>query len=508
VIRAGLHQPEPIELIEFVSKGRCLIIGQGEDVNRVLPRLDALHCYVALTGKAPIEAANNVTVMRSSITHLTGWLGAFHAEIADKSLTVDLVLDLSDEPIIDTPVAPLGYFSPQDAQQLVEALQQLPELIGEFDKPRYFDYQAKICAHNRRGVTACTNCIEACPAEAIQPSGSEMIQVNPNLCQGCGSCTAVCPSGAMRYALPSLDASINRLRKMLDVYQEEQSEPAHLLIHDLQLAPSLIDAYRDRFSERVITFDIEEIGALGMPFWLTAIAYGVSDVIVWDVGSHSDHDWQPLQTEIAQANAMLSALGYGDTRFKFVASNEVEQVLAALNDYQPIDTQARYAGLDDKRRMTTLALTHLHQYAPLPVAQVSLDIASAFGEVHVDKQACTLCMSCVSVCPMGALVDGVDRPQLNFIEDLCVQCGMCDNACPENAISLESIYHFDRDKARLKRVLHEEAVFHCVSCQKPFATQKMIDTMMEKLKGHPMFQGDAIERLKLCEDCRVKAMFR
>jgi ferredoxin len=109
---------------------------------------------------------------------------------------------------------------------------------------------------------------------------------------------------------------------------------------------------------------------------------------------------------------------------------------------------------------------------------------------------------------MGALVDGVDRPQLNFIEDLCVQCGMCDNACPENAISLESIYHFDRDKARLKRVLHEEAVFHCVSCQKPFATQKMIDTMMEKLKGHPMFQGDAIERLKLCEDCRVKAMFR
>jgi ferredoxin len=508
VIRAGAHQPEPIELIEFVSKGRCLIIGQVEEVSRVLPRLEALRCYVALIDEAPIDAADNVTVMRSNITTLSGWLGAFQAEIAGQSLAVDLVLDLSDKPIIDTPVAPLGYFAPQDAQQLAEALQQLPDLIGEFDKPRYFDYQANICAHNRRGVTACTNCIDACPAEAIQPSGAEMIQVNPNLCQGCGSCTAVCPSGAMRYALPSLDTSINRLRNMLDVYQEAQTKPAHLLIHDLQLAPALMDAYQDRFADSVVAFDIEEIGALGMPFWLTAIAYGVSDVVVWDAGSHSDHDWQPLQNEMAQTNAMLSALGYGDSRLQFVALNTVDSVLAVFADYQTIHTPARYAGIDDKRRMTTLALTYLHQYAPMPVKEISLDITTAFGEIQVDKQACTLCMSCVSVCPMGALVDGVDKPQLNFIEDLCVQCGMCDQACPENAISLKPVYRFDRDEARQKRILNEEAVFHCVSCQKPFATQKMIDTMMEKLKDHPMFQGDAIERLKLCEDCRVKAMFK
>jgi ferredoxin len=295
---------------------------------------------------------------------------------------------------------------------------------------------------------------------------------------------------------------------MLDVYQEAQTKAAHLLIHDLQLAPALMDAYQDRFADNVVAFDIEEIGALGMPFWLTAIAYGVSDVVVWDAGSHSDHDWQPLQNEMAQTNAMLSALGYGDSRLQFVALNTVDSVLAVFADYQTIHTPARYAGIDDKRRMTTLALTYLHQYAPMPVKEISLDITTAFGEIQVDKQACTLCMSCVSVCPMGALVDGVDKPQLNFIEDLCVQCGMCDQACPENAISLKPVYRFDRDEARQKRILNEEAVFHCVSCQKPFATQKMIDTMMEKLKDHPMFQGDAIERLKLCEDCRVKAMFK
>jgi len=153
-------------------------------------------------------------------------------------------------------------------------------------------------------------------------------------------------------------------------------------------------------------------------------------------------------------------------------------------------------------------LSHLHQQTAEQPQTLALSDSAAFGEILVDKQACTLCMSCVSVCPAGALVDGVDKPQLNFIEDLCVQCGMCEQACPEKAIDLQPRYVFDRNMARQKRLLHEEPVFHCISCQKPFATQKMIDTMITKLADHPMFQGPDLERLKMCEDCRVKAMFR
>jgi hypothetical protein len=31
--------------------------------------------------------------------------------------------------------------------------------------------------------------------------------------------------------------------------------------------------------------------------------------------------------------------------------------------------------------------------------------------------------------------------------------------------------------------------------------------MTAKLAGHPMFRGAALERLQMCEDCRVKAMY-
>jgi hypothetical protein len=45
--------------------------------------------------------------------------------------------------------------------------------------------------------------------------------------------------------------------------------------------------------------------------------------------------------------------------------------------------------------------------------------------------------------------------------------------------------------------------YACVRCSKPFGTLKAIEAMLGKLSGHSMFQGAALERLKMCSDCRV-----
>ena len=96
---------------------------------------------------------------------------------------------------------------------------------------------------------------------------------------------------------------------------------------------------------------------------------------------------------------------------------------------------------------------------------------------------------------------------LTLSENNCVQCSMCTNACPEHAITLSPRFLYDSRQAREFRVLHEEKVFNCIQCGKGFATERMIETISEKLKNHRMFQGDRIERLKMCEDCRVNSMF-
>ena len=499
----------PVDLIEFNSSGRLLIVGGAQQISVIIPHLSGLIISAVITDNEILENNESITLINDQLMTIDGWLGEFLVRFESQQLKVDLVLDLSEKAIMTAAVLPLGYFAPQDnAQVLAEALQQLPDLVGTFDKPRYFNYKASICAHSRRQLTGCEHCLNACPADAIISTG-DTVTVNPSLCQGCGSCTAVCPSGAISYALPTLDVSLNRARKMIQAWFEFETAAPHIVIHDLEQGQLLIDTMGDSLAANVMTFSIEEIGALAMPFWLSVLAYGASGITVWDAGNHSDHDWLELQQEIDKTNQLVEGLGYQEQVVNWFSGNNFSQLTNQLSTTPKLEgiQTATFAGVDDKRRMISIALEHLQKQAPKAVDVLTLDSNADFGEIQVNTQACTLCHSCVSVCPVGAVLDGVDQPQLNFIEDLCVQCGLCETACPEDAIGLIPRYLFDREQARKVRVLHEEAVFNCISCDKPFATKKMIDTMMEKLKGHAMFQGEALDRLKMCEDCRVKAMF-
>src|SRR5690606_25945456 len=86
-----------------------------------------------------------------------------------------------------------------------EALDAFAELVGEFDKPRYFQIDADLCAHSASGNLGCTRCLEVCPADAISSRKGRVesrIEIDPYLCQGVGSCSSACPTGAIQFRLP------------------------------------------------------------------------------------------------------------------------------------------------------------------------------------------------------------------------------------------------------------------------------------------------------------------
>ena len=155
-----------------------------------------------------------------------------------------------------------------------------------------------------------------------------------------------------------------------------------------------------------------------------------------------------------------------------------------------------------RRQITRQAAKALH-----PETEVlALPEGAPYGAVVVDDDSCTLCLSCVSLCPSGALGDNPDRPELRFQEDACLQCGLCANVCPEDAITYEPRLDLT-DAALGQRVLKEEEPFACIECGALFGVKSTVERITAKLEGHSMFGGDKLRMIQMCDDCRVNAQF-
>ena len=211
------------------------------------------------------------------------------------------------------------------------------------------------------------------------------------------------------------------------------------------------------------------------------------------------------------AEPILAGLGFGGARVAAVETDDpfaLGEALAAIEPLECATKPASFQPVGGKRDVMRLSLRELHQAAPAPIDVIALPPVSPFGAVEINVEGCTLCLSCVSACPTGALSDDLERPMLRFAEDACVQCGLCKATCPEKVITLRSQIDF-RTATASSRVLKEEEPFHCVSCGKPFGVKSSIERVAAKLEGkHWMYQNSAkrLDVIKMCADCRVAAM--
>ena len=223
------------------------------------------------------------------------------------------------------------------------ALFDLTDLVGEFEKPRYVQFEAELCAHSRSRRTGCTRCLEVCPAAAIQPAG-DVVAIDPHLCGGCGACHSVCPTGAAGYAYPPAPALLERLRTLLTTYRKAGGERPALLVHDDAHGGELISLL-SRFGRglpaRVIPFLLNEVTQLGLDAILGALAYGAERILVLVPPRRRD-ELAGLEAQFAYAGAALAGLGYGEGRLELVLDDDPDAVEARL--YALAEPGAAHAG--------------------------------------------------------------------------------------------------------------------------------------------------------------------
>jgi ferredoxin len=596
--------PEPVTTVSYRSAGRCLVLGPAEAAERAAALLADRLDVTLLVDAGPLAQAHERVVHVGRLQRLSGWLGAFRAEwqsqnpidldlctrcnacvdacpegaidfgyqvdlAACKSHRdcvrvceapgaidfargaqchaddFDLVLDLQSVPAFTMHQPPQGYFHVgSDERSLLKALLELRDAVGDFEKPKFFRYQPKLCAHSRNEQIGCTACIDVCSTRAIRsdaslkgklqgkaprapgsparaaPGNAGGIVVEPHLCVGCGACSTVCPSGALGFAYPSAADQGRRLRTLLGAYAQAGGHDAALLLHSEGAGARLIDelgraarvdqAHRG-VPARVLPVALWHTASVGLDLWLAAIAQGASQVWVLLTDEEAPQYRSALQQQMDVAQAILSGLGFAGRHFRLFEARDARD-LAALDEglgapaAQGVARAATFAAMADKRATLDLAIDHLLALAPASAESIELPAAGApFGTLRIDTERCTLCLSCVGACPQAALADNPELPQLRFIEANCVQCGLCASTCPEDAITLQPrLWLADGGKARkTHRVLAEMQPYRCVRCGTPFGTLRAIENMIAKLAGHSAFQGAAAERLKMCGDCRV-----
>ncbi len=523
-----------ISPITLTSRGRTLIIDTDPDRALGCSKLlieHGLTCTIFLVTddaeNIPAPRTGELPYMRAASVTVRGGFGGFTAMIGgsgsqreadpmddNKKLAFDLVLDLQATPSFAGQQLPLGYYTPgDDRTPLDEALAELPEMKGVFAKPRFTVFLQENCLYGRSRTHACQQCMHACPMGAVRLERGT-IYLDPYLCQGCGSCALVCPADAIHMLNPAREELLTGIRDLLAEHAAATDSPPVLVLHGEGMhSEELFAIQGSQDGTRLLFFAVQEIGRIGSETMLAALAYGAGAVVVACGRGLAPEIVQALEQQRRIGAAVLQGLKMPEDRISLFVlpsgANDAEKTgpRVPFSETRAAVLSASPAPLspdNDRRALTRLAVQHLAGLSSESPASVSLPDDAPFGTV-VLEEACTLCMACAGACPTGALTAGGDLPRLYFAENLCHQCGLCLEVCPEAAVQLRPRLLCTGDDHGPPIVLQETEPVSCIECGAPFASRAMIDRLQDKLAGHWMYRNDRqLRRLRMCRTCSTR----
>jgi ferredoxin len=282
-----------------------------------------------------------------------------------------------------------------------QAIARLPEVYAER------------CVHARAEVASCERCLEACPSLAWELYEDQMA-IDPQRCDGCGLCAAVCPEGAV---YRPHETALGRRGSQLQAF--------------VCCAKANLEA---------TAATLPCVHALGLEQLARWHAQGVRRVVVCTSAcSHCPRGaGESLLTRTALLNRVLSQRDAPPLVVETLAGGPWQ---AAFADALPEDDTPRLSRRGFLSRVFGAAADRASAagegrqwrppgtYLPGPASP-----RAALYAPSIDPARCNGCDACVRVCPHGALALAQHGDAYLIEADACTGCGLCVDLCDRQAM--------------------------------------------------------------------------
>jgi ferredoxin len=402
--------------------------------------------------------------------------------------------------------------------EAVDALAwQVFSLIGEFRKPQSVAYDREICAGGAAGHEACGRCIPACPYEAIarDPRNPLRVAVDHAACEGCGACVAVCPTSALSWTDPTPAAAGRRLRALLAPLAGRTEAPVVAFHCSEKGAAAFHDAGRLRraYPASVVPVPAACLRHVSEADILEALALGAAGVALVGCATCPHGERGLLDARLDFVRTVVDAFGLDGRRVALFAGDgleTIERLAAFAGELAPtplafVDDRATTPGSREAWARAVRALIDATGREP---GRTRVPAAAAHAYPDVQSTGCTLCRSCVNVCPTHAFRFDEARQALELRQVACVNCGLCAEACPEHVITVRPEIFLTRAALEHRVVAQDEPV-KCLKCGTAFANRRAVEAIEAKLLGiaalADTFGGARRNLLRMCQNCRAVA---
>lgn len=381
---------------------------------------------------------------------------------------------------------------PEQSRHIYQ-IQQLKELFATIYAAEIKEvvcHDNTLCQYSGRLGNGCRRCVDSCPHDAVNASGAG-ISVDHLLCEDCGRCISVCPTGAMQNGY-FLD---EELGKYVNALPTEAG--MELILGEEQTLRDFWWQSRKTRETGKFYLEYSSQQALSFTHLLLFFSAGFSKIIL--LTAHRPQEESSLYREVAKVNRVAQELFSVDV----VEWSSVEELNNRAVSTVPHPLKKLLQVPAGKSRRTVFATMMLHLITEADKPLLARDCGIEFAAISCDESSCTQCLACLNECKTGALLADKENLTLSYIAGQCVGCGVCVSTCPEKALTMANVEEVDAHYFE-QQLLAQAEPARCQGCGKVYGSKKSLDRVLQILTARESLDT---EHFHYCSECRVVKLF-